>query len=138
MVKLTAFYSHDHGKDGISLSTPADVDALVDQVRADSLAHWPVLIQAYVDGDDDTPEFCVGVDGDRGVLTYSGRQWVGGIWHSVGDMSSEGESLYYYMDNDTEIPDAARISLDAIRSAFKEFLATGGNRPESVEWHQYV
>jgi hypothetical protein len=45
--------------------------------------------------------------------------------------------IYYYLDHDHEYPRDSDISIDAIRRAVKEFLASGGKRPTCVQWQDH-
>ena len=81
-------------------------------------------------------EFGVAVDAEDGVgsLWYLGD---GDTWNSLGARSTRDEVFYCYMGNDRGFPIDSLISLDLVRQATKEFLATGGQRPTCVRWQPY-
>ncbi|MFD2417651.1 Imm1 family immunity protein [Amycolatopsis pigmentata] len=134
MATLAVYYAQGHGDAPVTISTPDEVDALIDRVRRESPGHAPMLLEAHIAGDPYAQGLDVGVRGDRGVLRYSGRDWPEGVY-STGDGPSEGEPLvYYFMDNYTEFPPNAEVPLAVVRQAIRDFLATGGERSARVEW----
>lgn len=134
MAALDVYYARGHGQHPVTISTADDVDALVDRVCAESPERAPILMEVHISGDPYSQGLDVGVDGDRGALRYSGRDWPEGIY-STGDGPVDGEPLrYFYMDSDTEFPPNANVPLATVREAIREFLATDGARPTCVEW----
>ncbi|GLZ36461.1 Imm1 family immunity protein [Actinokineospora sp. NBRC 105648] len=136
MRSLTAFYGQDDDESGVILATEVDVDVLLDRIQQDSTRlGCPFLVQVYITGESGihTPEVGVGVDGEYGAMSYSGRQWPG-LWLSVGSDSAPGVTSYDFMGNETEFPRSARIPMPSLRQGLKEFLTTGGDRPVSIEW----
>ncbi|MGQ0841012.1 Imm1 family immunity protein [Actinokineospora sp.] len=116
------------------MATQQDVDGLIDQMRTESPELAPILMQVVISGDPYTQGLDVGLKSDRGVLRYSGRDWFEGLY-STGELPITGTPLlYFYMDTDTEFPPNAEVSIDAIRQAVKEFLATNGALPTCVRW----
>jgi hypothetical protein len=131
---LVAYYARGHGADPLTVATVDGVDELLARVRAESPERAPILMEVHIAGDPYTQGLDVGVNGDRGVLRYSGRDWPEGIY-SRGRGTAEGEPLrYFYMDTETEFPANAEITLDTIRQAIREFLTSDGARPNCVEW----
>ncbi|PRY43929.1 Imm1 family immunity protein [Umezawaea tangerina] len=134
MGSLNAYYARDHAAEPVTLSTSADVAAFVERLRARSLETGPLLAQVYLTDDVHAQELSAGVDGDRGVLRYAGREWFEGVY-SLGDEAGSDEALvYYYMDNDTEFPPNSQVSVDVVRRAVEEYLRTNGERPTGVRW----
>jgi hypothetical protein len=131
---LDVYYARGHGDDPVTVATVDGVDALIDQVRAESPEGAPILMEVHISGDPYSQGLDVGVDGDRGVLRYSGREWPEGVY-STGTGPADGEPLrYFYMDVDTEFPANADVPLATVRQAVREFLATNGARPTNVAW----
>ena len=78
----------------------------------------------------------MGVDAGRkvGALKYIDEH---GGWASLAQDDPEPRSSFYCLvGNETEFPPGADISLDLVRQAIKEFLATGGERPGCVAWKE--
>ncbi len=141
MTTISAFYLQEEGNEGNTLTTLAEIRDFIARVQKDSV-EWEceLLTQWYIKDAKDTPEFCVGIKGDKGVVTFSGRGWTGGIWVSIGDTSRREEPNveYDYMGNLTEVPADGEISIDAVVRAAEEFFASNGDRPTTVEWRKYV
>ncbi|WP_018684099.1 Imm1 family immunity protein [Actinokineospora enzanensis] len=89
----------------------------------------------YVQGEPDTPEFGVGVNDDRGSLSYSGRN-APGLWFTLGNSGSVDDLLGYdYMSNEQPTPANSEIPFEDVVRAATEFLVSG-SRPASVEWQK--
>lgn len=73
-------------------------------------------------------ELAVNAEDGVGGLCYLGR------WYSKGKPSEHDEVFYSYMGNDRDFPHDSEISLDAVREAAAQFLASGGERPTNIEW----
>lgn len=134
MAALDVCYARGHGDTPVTITTPDEVDALIERVRAESPKHAPILMEVHLSGDPYAQGLDVGIKGDRGLLRYSGRDWPEGVY-SAGDGPAEGEPLvYFYLDTYTEFPPNAEVSLVAVRQAVRDFLATNGARPAGVKW----
>lgn len=134
MAALDVYYIRGHGDTPIVVSTADEVDALIDQVSAESPEQAPILMEVHMSGDPFTQGLDVGVNGINGVLRYSGRDWPEGVY-STGGTSAESEPLaYFYMDMWTEFPSNSEVPLAVVRQAVREFLETNGGRPTCVEW----
>lgn len=119
------------------LRSADDVLAFVGKVRAESVAcDAPLFTSWGVAGDVDSPEFGVGIHGDIGVVTYSGRAW-GGLNFSAGSDTSDELLSYDYQGHERPVPASAQIPLAALLTAAQQFLASGGDRPTSVGWRNY-
>ncbi|MGX7824533.1 Imm1 family immunity protein [Actinokineospora sp. 24-640] len=136
-MKINAYYGRDEGPRKVS--DVAAVRNFVERIRLDSVKYGaPLLSQWYVDDDDETPEFCVGVNGDRGVLYYSGREWTG-PWSSHNGEPATDETIDYdYMDNATEFSLNSEIPYDEVVRAAEEFFAIQGDRPVVARWHTFT
>ncbi|SDD22420.1 Imm1 family immunity protein [Actinokineospora iranica] len=116
----------------------SEVSAMLESVRADSIKYdLPLMTHWYVAEDgDSTPEFSVGVHGDVGALSYSGREWHG-LWFSKGEHPFDGELLAYsYQDNERPVPANSQIPFAEVVKAALEFFQLDGNRPASVTWQK--
>lgn len=136
-----AYFKRGHGADPVVLSTADEIDHLVDALVAEP---WENSVAAlYVCGrlnEAGVPdhELLVAVDYDNksmGALRYMGG---GGTYFSKGS-STDGDSvLYYYMGSDREFPRDAALPIEDVRAAVKAFVASGGARPEAVEWRDWM
>jgi hypothetical protein len=132
-----AYFTHEHDDHPVRLSSAEDVDQLIDALAAES---WENTVAAvYVDdrlnqaGVPDH-ELLVAVDHENkavGALRYMGGD---GTYFSQGDARADGSVLYYYMGSDREFPRASAVPLNLVRTAVKEFLLSGGERPTVVNW----
>jgi Immunity protein Imm1 len=133
---LDIHYARGHEDNPVTVTTADAVDVLIDGIRAESPESAPILMEVHISGDPYNQGPDVGINGDHGVLRYSGRDWPEGI-HSTGNGPTDGEPLrYFYMDTYTDFPSNADIPLTTIRQAVREFLATLGARPNCVEWQR--
>lgn len=139
-VSAEAYFTHEHDDDPVRLSTPGDVDRLVDELLAGS---WENSVAAlYVDGRLNAAgvpdhELLVAVDYKNksvGALRYMGDE---GVHFTKGNTDGDDAVPYYYMGSDREFPRNSLLPLDQIRTAVKEFLAGGGDRPMGVEWRDW-
>ncbi|WBQ03229.1 Imm1 family immunity protein [Kribbella sp. CA-293567] len=137
MTTAKAYFKHGHGDDPVIAATDDDVDQLIDALVTES---WENSVAAvYVDGRLNSAgvpdhELLVAVDYEdktRGALRYMGRD---GVYLSKGISSEADTVLYYYMGSDREFPRGSLLALDDIRTAVKEFLASGADRPTSIKW----
>lgn len=135
--RVQAYYRKQHADEPAVVQTPEDVDALIDDLvtgsKFENLAilhssEREILPSGYPDH-----EFMVGVDERRqvGVLSFMDeRNFV-----SVGSSESAAEVTYFVVRNPTEFPATAEI-LGLARQAVKEFLSSGGRRPECIAWQE--
>jgi len=134
-----AFYTGAHRDAPVIIETPEQMDALIDDLLAGDfsnsvatlyLRERPKNAAGFVDH-----EFLIAVNAGDGVgsLSYDGPDETDTLV-SKGAVSQHEEIHYYYVGNDREFPRDSLISLDAVRQAAKEFLATGGQKPTAVEW----
>jgi hypothetical protein len=140
---LEAYYKHGHGKDPVTISTPEQVDGLVDALLAESfdntvaalyIREWPKTQMGRPDH-----ELRVGVDRERklGSVRYAGVvDEQRGAWYIGGQTVQHDEVYYEYMGSPQEFPTDAEVSLDVVRGVLKEFLASG-ERPSSLDWRQW-
>ncbi|AXX33289.1 hypothetical protein KCV87_26075 [Actinosynnema pretiosum subsp. pretiosum] len=131
---LEVYYRPDHGQEPLIVRTPDEVRRLF----ADWLRDFPTgsvaLATVHLVEDPWGAELSVGVDGDKGVLRYSGDE-PGGNGHYSRDPESGNTdpAIYYFFTADHEYPPHSEIPVTAVESAVLEFMSTG-RRPTCVEW----
>jgi Immunity protein Imm1 len=132
-------YYGTHGAEPAVLSTPADVDRMIDALLSNDwsdtvasvyLRERPLNAAGVPDH-----ELLVAVNPDDkvGGLFYNGHQGEPASLYSKGASVKADSAFYYYFGNEREFPAGSQISIETIRAAVKEFLMTG-NRPTVVEW----
>ena len=135
--QLAVFYEHEQQGKPILVGSGAEVDALLDQVRDKFQEEGPVLLEVSIVGAEfGSSHMLAGVDGERGVLFYSGGGH-GSFWSRVEGASESGVVTYYYMGNNHDFPVSAEVPLDTVKQALREYLASDGKRPVCVEWEPY-
>jgi hypothetical protein len=91
-------------------------------------------------------ELGIGVDArtGSGVLIYSG---VGGrgaagsyvsqspTWCDVAQRADH--QAYHFFHLEQVVPAGSQVPLDDLRRAARQFLATGGSRPDGIQWQPY-
>lgn len=139
---VDAVYRHDSST---RLATPEDVDRLIDQVLVMGWQHSvialydrdrPLMASGAVDH-----ELRVAVESDTGLggARYTGDDGTGpGVWYAAGQTADGDELLHYYMGSDEEWPLDSLVPIDLVRTAVKEFLASGGDRPTSPDWKPWA
>lgn len=138
-----ACFRHEHGDSPIHLSSEADVDRLVDSLLVEDFGNSVAAI--YADGRLNPAgfpdhELLIGIDSEGGVgsLRYTGQSApFSGTFYGLGRASKRDEVFYYYMGHDRGFPPDSELPVDAIRGALKEFLASNGERPTSIEWSNW-
>ncbi len=122
------------------ISTPEQIDELIDALLAESFDNTVAAL--YVRERPKTAkgrpdhELRIGVDPERklGSVRYAGTvDQQRGAWYIGGQPVQHDEVYYEYMGDPQEFPTDAEVSLDVVREAVKELLATG-ERPQSAEW----
>jgi len=136
--RAEARYRREHGEEPVVLATTEDVDALIDALLTGPAYHnmaqlhsleRPLLPSGYPDH-----ELLVGVDRDLpvGVLAFMDAE--SGNLVTLASSEGRGDVFYSITGQATEFPDRSEIPVDLIRGAVKEFLVSGGKRPECVQW----
>lgn len=135
--RVEARYRLEHVDAPAVLSTPAEVDGLIDSLLASGVSQnlaqlhsmqRPLLPSGYPDH-----ELLVGADGEFrvGVLAFMDSD---GNVVTLGSPEGRSEVSYSIMGHATEFPAHSEIPIDMVRRAIKEFLASGGQRPTCVQW----
>jgi Immunity protein Imm1 len=126
----------------VGLTTDEDVDKLIDAVLATKDFGFSV-IKIYAndrlnDAGHVDHELSVSIDnegGEVGGLRYQGNAAPGGYGaYGVGRVSQRDEVFYYHQGETESLPSDSELPIDAIRQAVKEFLASNGELPTSINW----
>jgi hypothetical protein len=120
-----------------------DLDALVDallnagpqhSVAALCVRERPLSEAGLLD---DEFEIAVDAAAKVGGVRYAGSHGhESGVWYAVGQSGPE-PLMYVHAGNESLFPADSELPLDVVRAAAKEFLATGGDRPASVDWREW-
>ncbi|SEB57702.1 Immunity protein Imm1 [Streptomyces sp. TLI_105] len=140
-IKAEAYYESEHSSDPAKIEAPEDVDRVIDKLLTGEKFHTlaklfsterPMLPSGFPDH-----EFMVGVDSSLqvGALTFGDEN---GSFTTVGGPGSREEPAYHFMGHRHEFPENCEVSLDLIRKAVKEFVLSGGKRPECVDWKKIL
>lgn len=142
MHSLNVFYKQEHSDQPFVVHTVEDVDALVDALLQEPLEEHsiaalyvrerPALPSGFPDH-----ELRVAVNAETkvGGLRYTGTDGTNdGTWYAAGAQSERDEVWYCYMGHDEDFPQDSEVGIEQVRAAVKEFLLSGGTRPESLEW----
>lgn len=131
-MKLFVNYTGAPNGDAV-VSTPTEVDAVLDRVQREVSGKGALLmLVGLADDADDGPLLQVGIDGDKGVLTYDGPSTPDGLI-SVGE-DVDGLVFYSYQGNKAEFPASAEVPYSTVKTAVKEFLASSGGQPSTPKW----
>ena len=136
--RLDAYYRKDHADDVCILTSPEDVDQLIDNLtsgpRDHNLAQIHSLNRSLLPSGYPDHELMVGVNHNLrvGLLAFMDAD-VGNIF-TVGAPDSDMEVDYYLAGHRMEYPGNTEIPVALAREAVKEFLRTGGSIPSCVEW----
>ncbi|GAA1287780.1 hypothetical protein Psi02_70310 [Planotetraspora silvatica] len=134
--RAEAYYRKEHAEKRPVLSTPEEVDTLIDSLLAGpafhNMAELHSLDRALLPSGFPDHELLVGVDRKLqvGVLEFMDD----GNVVTLGSSEGRGEVSYFIVGNPTEFPDRSEIPIDLVRRAVKEFLVSGGQRPTCVQW----
>jgi hypothetical protein len=138
---IGAYYRHEHNRNPVILTSNEDVDQLIDALLGETFHHTmaALYVRERPKTDQGLPDhnFRIGIDPERklGSLKFAGTvDGTTGVWYAAGQTPQHDEVFYEYAGHPEDFPLDSEVSLDLIRAAVKEFLATGGDRPASVEW----
>jgi Immunity protein Imm1/SCP1.201-like deaminase len=136
---IEARYWKGHVKEPVKLSTVEDVDVLINALLVSTvdqnLAQLHSLLRPLLPSGYHDHELMVGVDGGRrvGVLAFmdsSGNV----VTLDSPEYYRYKEVAYCEMGHRREFPNNSEIPVGLVRRAVKEFLVSGGQRPECVQW----
>ncbi|MFD4905216.1 Imm1 family immunity protein [Kitasatospora purpeofusca] len=119
------------------LESIEDVDSLIEALlsgpKNENLAQIIHLSRERVAFGWPDHELLVGVDKELNVGLMSFMDRVEN-YVTVGPESSRNAPEYYLAGHWRSFPDQTEVSIDLVREAVKEFLASGGQRPACVAW----
>jgi hypothetical protein len=139
-VTFDAYFDPEH-REPVALSTPAQVDELLNQMEAEAGSpDVAVGLVAQLD--------CQVEGGRRSVLQFGVRREVP-VCGFVGYMG-KGESsaisdnggtspepvAYDYQSHEREVPSNAEITWSTVRQAVHDYVESGGARPVGVRWRE--
>ncbi|MEV8609543.1 Imm1 family immunity protein [Amycolatopsis sp. NPDC051373] len=137
MVTFDAWYDPGQGNP-LPLSTPAQVDELLDRMVAESES--PEVEVGLVAQIDSTRE------GGWSVLQFGVRAAKSGFVGYMGKdeasaISDSGATppepvAYDYQSHEREVPSNAEVSWPTVRQAVHDYVASGGARPAGVRWRE--
>ncbi len=132
---LNVHYLVEHADNPVTVNTPDEVRTLLRAVRDAYPDGRPVLLTVVVADDPWKSELSVGIDGDKGVLHYSGEGTPpNGVYSENPTPSNPSPVIYYYVSADTEFPANAEIPFSTVEAAVVEYLTTEGEQPAAVNW----
>ncbi|WP_187283445.1 Imm1 family immunity protein [Streptomyces sp. t39] len=138
--KVRAYYNRSH-IDGLAvISTPEDVDTLIEALASgpefENMATLYSLQREFLPTGVPDHEFLIGANRERllGIVSYIDDA----NYLSLGSPEARNEEIveYYIDDNAREFPASAEIPIPIAREAVKEFLLSGGQRPTCVAWQK--
>lgn len=142
---LNAYYKHEHGDNPVVISTMDEVDALLDALLQEPLEENSIaalyirertpLASGFPDHE---LRVAVNAEGKVGGLRYTGSDGTNdGTWYAKGAPSQRDDVWYCYMGHDEDYPTGSELPIEDIRTAAKEFLEGGGERPSSPTWRDW-
>lgn len=134
-----AYFKHEHGEQPVRVTSPEEIDRLIDAVLAASFSNSLAMIYLR-----DRPELASGGPDHQIRLGVNAEDKVGSIclvldgkvWFTKGEHMRPDEVFYNYMGNAADFPQDSEVPLDVLRTAVKEILAGGGVLAESVQWSE--
>ncbi|MER7441505.1 Imm1 family immunity protein [Micromonospora avicenniae] len=137
--RVEAYYRPQHGDQRELLTTPEDVDLLIDALLAgpthQNLAELHSLERSPLPSGTPDHELLVGADRTLqvGVLEFMDAS---GNWTTVGSHKGRAEVRYSCVHQMTEFPARSEIPIALLSRAVKEFCLSGGQRPTCVQWER--
>ncbi|MEU9032687.1 Imm1 family immunity protein [Streptomyces sp. NPDC048383] len=134
-----ARYRKEHGDNPVLLYTPEDVDGVIDAlldapagVIVQNLAQIHSLERDLLPSGFPDHELMVGVDKNLqvGLISFADDE----NYATLGNEDSRPGPVYFITGHDTYFPDNSEIPIHLVRQAVKEFVASGGQRPNCVQW----
>jgi hypothetical protein len=137
VVALRAFYDLD--EEPITLGSTDDADALLERMAADfAVREGPVppMVELSRRDRDRWVVVRVGVNRDRGFLAHSDP---GGSFITTNGGDPDAAPLVYdHMAHAREFPADAEVSLEEVRKAVRDLIATDGERSTAVPWRHWT
>ncbi|MFT7834919.1 Imm1 family immunity protein [Saccharothrix sp. BKS2] len=130
---LNVYYDDGHADNPVVITEPEEVRELFVALRGKYSAGSAVLLTIVPVSDPWSSELNAGIDGDVGVLHYSGEDHPEGVYSRSSTPSNAEPVIYYYVTADTEFPPNSEVPVADVEAAVVDYLTTG-HRPESVVW----
>lgn len=112
-----------------------EVDSVLDGIK-EWLGNTGALLMlvGFVDGDSENgPLLQVGINRDKGLLTYDGPDNPEGLL-SHGGGRSRDLVYYFFQGTKAEFPASAEVPYERVKQAVKEFGSGDGALPGSINW----
>ncbi len=138
MASLIAYYHR--GEDPVPVGTVAELDALLDRMAADYAAQaGPVPLMAELSRPDPYAEGWVvvrlGLGRDRGFLAHADAD---GSFITTNGGDPDGDPVIYdHQAHAREFPADVEVSLEELRRAAHDLVATDGGRSTAVTWRPW-
>jgi len=139
---VRAFYKNGEGP--TLIDTPADIDALVDAVLAETFENSVITLYSttrpLMDSGVPDHELRVAIFAEAkvGGIRYAGDDGTNeGSWYVPGQVSQREEVFYFYQGHDQGWPQDSEVSIEEVRQAVREFVDGNGARPGSFEWREW-
>lgn len=124
------------------LRTAAEIDDFVAELLEAGWEYTSASVYAIDEDDDTRPDHQMIIGADKttglGAVRYSGGEEIPGDdaeeWFSVGDRVNPDGVEFAYFGTGHDFPDNSEVSLDLVKQAMRELLASGGRRPDGVTW----
>lgn len=139
MVTFDAYFDPEH-REPVTLSTPAQVDELLNQMVAEAESpEVEVGLVAQLERKDDDGwsvlQFGVRAAATMcGFVGYMGKGEPSAISDNGG--TSPEPVAYDYQTHEREVPTNAEITWPTVRQAVHDYVASGGVRPDGVRWRE--
>ncbi|ACU40176.1 hypothetical protein KCV87_24090 [Actinosynnema pretiosum subsp. pretiosum] len=122
---LTAIYDLATGRSPVEVRTRAELDELVERVRALHVGS-PVVVEFSVTGEEwSYPILYAGIGRERGFVQEHGHP----VRATLGDPRAKGEVVYALATHATSVPADQEVPLEAVREILAAYLAGGGVIP---------
>ena len=134
---IEAYYLSGHHDAPEILASPDDVDALVDRLlelpAATNTAARYLMERTTLSSGFPDHEMYLAVDADLrvGAIRFTDAD---GTWATLGNPDGRADVRYHLAGHETIFPPHSDVRLDLVRQGGKEFLTSGGNRPECLTW----
>lgn len=135
--RVEAFYRSAQGSDPALLSSPEELDAMIDELLTgpvhENMAALYSLDRPKLPSGAADHQLLVGVDRESKVGLVGFMDADGNVI-TVGPPDGRDEVVYYSCGEITEFPGPSEVPVDLVRQAAREFLTSGGQRPTCVQW----
>ncbi|MEW1903456.1 Imm1 family immunity protein [Streptomyces sp. NPDC086147] len=138
--RAEAHYKDDHGNGPDEIETPEDVDRMIDHLLSGEEFRTAAKVvstdrRTLPSGSPDH-EFIIGVNPElrRGAISFGYEE---GTYVTAGDLRDGCEPLYHVAGHEAYFPENCEIPLDLVRATVKQFVFSGGNRPDCVDWKPF-